>query len=271
MNSVRSWGTTGMEISNSKSQLFCDYPRQHIENFLYWSAELHLSICHFWRQRSGGVVIISWFYHWALDDSSWYQQDVLGWLKKEKLDFKKISGIRFNNVASIAGVHGGIQHLLENINVKVKFMPISLHTIYAVFMHHLWMQVPYIFSCEWESLFIFSSSFHRYFLSSPVKVMMKRLVTTRWRARYEAVRAVKTGLQRVIPALGSLTSALENLQRERGCTHYFVFNWERFLHVTFVLHGRNSRTNKYHPNETSRTWYWVGCICNPHRYDQNFL
>ena len=42
---------------------------------------------------------------------------------------------------------------------------------------------------------------------------------------------------------------------ERRCTNRFAFNWKR-LHV---LLGKNSETNKFHPKETSRTWYWFEC------------
>ena len=42
--------------------------------------------------------------------------------------------------------------------------------------------------------------------------MMMRLITTCWGARYEAIRAVKTGFQGVIQRFDSLTSASENLQ-----------------------------------------------------------
>ena len=51
------------------------------------------------------------------------------------------------------------------------------------------------------------------FMSSHVKVMTKRLVTTCWSACYEAIREVKTGFQGAIQALDLLTSASENLQR----------------------------------------------------------
>ena len=96
---------------------------------------------------------------------------------------------------------------------------------------------------------------------------MKHLVTTRWSARYEAIRAVKTGFQ----ALNSLTSASENLQTRRERANNFAFVFKLLLHVTFVLLGRNSWANESHPKETSRTWYWFGYVCNPHGCDENVL
>ena len=50
---------------------------------------------------------------------------ILHRLKKEKLDFKICRGIRFENAASMAGIHGGVQRLLRNINGKTKFVPCS--------------------------------------------------------------------------------------------------------------------------------------------------
>ena len=46
-------------------------------------------------------------------------------LEKEKLDFKKCTGIRFNNAGSITGTHGGVQRLLRNIKLEAKFVPCS--------------------------------------------------------------------------------------------------------------------------------------------------
>ena len=45
-----------------------------------------------------------------------------------------------------------------------------------------------------------------------MKVMMKRLATTRWSTPGKAICAVKTGFQGVIQALDLLISASENLQ-----------------------------------------------------------
>ena len=61
---------------------------------------------------------------------------------------------------------------------------------------------------------------------------MKHLLITRWNARYEAVCAVKTGYQRVIQALNSLTSASGNLQT-RGDAHIILLTIENF---SFMSH-----------------------------------
>ena len=62
--------------------------------------------------------------------------------------------------------------------------------------------------------------------------MIKRLVTTRWSVRYEAIRAVKTGFQGVIQALNSLATVSENLQT-RGDAQIVLLSIEN---LSFVSH-----------------------------------
>lgn len=69
------------------------------------------------------------------------------------------------------------------------------------FMPQLLMQVPLHFSELLRDYTYFSFSNHQYEVLSSVKLMLKRLVTTLWSARYEAIRAMKTGFQRMIQAL----------------------------------------------------------------------
>lgn len=69
------------------------------------------------------------------------------------------------------------------------------------FMPQLLMQVPLQFSELLRDYTYFSFSNHQYEVLSSVKLMLKRLVTTLWSARYEAIRAMKTGFQRMIQAL----------------------------------------------------------------------
>ena len=53
---------------------------------------------------------------------------ILDQLGKEKVDFEKCKGIGHDNAASMAGVHDGVQCLLQNINRKGKFVPCTNHS-----------------------------------------------------------------------------------------------------------------------------------------------
>ena len=106
---------------------------------------------------------------------------ILDWLEKEKPHFKKCSVIGFDNVARVAVVHGGVQHRLENIIGKAKFVLFSNPSLYLCGIHATAVNASaIIFFGVIETLFIFSSSNHRReYLSLYMKVMRKPLVTTR--------------------------------------------------------------------------------------------
>ena len=128
---------------------------------------------------------------------------ILDRLDKEKLDFKKCRGIGFDNAASMAGVCSDVQRFLQNINRKAKFVSCSNHSLNLYGVHASAVNASAItfFRVIWETTF-FSSFNHRCtVLSLHIKVMMKRLVTTRWSTCYEAIFKVQTKFQGVIQAL----------------------------------------------------------------------
>ena len=120
----------------------------------------HLSICCCWRQRSGSTGIISWFYHWKIAYD--IKKMILDWLEKEKLYFKKFRGIGFDNAANMTGVHGGIQHLLWNINGKTKFMPCSNYclNLWGAYVSSVNVRAITFFWVT-ETLYTFFSSFNQ--------------------------------------------------------------------------------------------------------------
>ena len=123
-----------------------------------------------------------------------FKKMILDRLEKVKLGFKKCRGIGFDSVASMAGVHGSVQCLLQNINGKAKFVPCSNHSLNLCGVHASSVNASAnTFFGLIERLDTFSSSFyHRW------EVLSSHVVTTHWCARYEVIRAVKTGLRGVI-------------------------------------------------------------------------
>ena len=145
-------------------------------------------------------------------------------------------------------------------------MPCSIHSLNLCSVHAS-IERLYTFSpltvTRWE------------FLSSHVKVTMKCLVTirARYKARYKAIRAVKTGFQGVIQGRDLLTSASEHLQMRRDAQiillsienisfmSYF-FDWEEILGQINLIPLRNLITFK------NLVLIWM---CNPLGCVQNFL
>ena len=158
--------------------------------------------------------------------------------KKKKLDFEICRVIGFDNAACMAGVHGGIQRLLQNINGKTEFVPCSNHclNLCSVYVSSVNASGITFFGGIERHCIFFSSSNHQWeVLSSNVKVMMKRLVTTCSSARYEAVYAVRIGFQGMIQALNSLTSSSENLQT-RGDAQIILLSIENFSFMSHLFY-----------------------------------
>ena len=200
---------------------------------------------------------------------------ILDQLEKEKLDFKKCTGIGYDNAASMAGVHGGVHRLLQNINGKVKFVSCSNHSLNLCSAYASAVNASAItFFGVIERLYTFFSSSDHWCedLFSHVKVMMKH-----WSGNHplecmlQSYSFNENQISRSELGTWFINLSFRKSSNKRGCTNYFAFKWKLFLHVTFVLQERNSGTNKSHPKETSRTWYWFGCMCNKHGCDQNFL
>ena len=133
-------------------------------------------------------------------------------MEKEKFYFKNCRGIELNNAARMVRVHGGVQRLLRKINGKAKFVPCSNHCLNLCYVHTSAVNASAITFFGVIETFFSSSNHRREVLSSHVKVMMKRLVTTCWSSHYEAIHAEKTGFQGVIQAIDSLILSSENLQ-----------------------------------------------------------
>ena len=140
----------------------------------------------------------------------------------------------------MAGVHGGVQCLLRNKNERPKFVPCSNYCLNLSGVHASAVNASAItFFGVIKRLYTFFSSSNHWWqvLSSYVKVMMKHLVTTRWSARYEAIRAVKTRFQGLIQTLHSLTSASENLQT-RGDAQIILLSTENFSFMSHLFYWK---------------------------------
>ena len=164
--------------------------------------------------------------------------------RKRNLILKKCRGIGFDNAASIAGVHGGVQRLLQNKNRKAKFVVRSNHSLNLSSVHaQLWMLVLLPYSWWLRDAIHFSSSSHRWeVLSLYVKVMRKRLVTTRWSATLQSSPCSENRFWRSSSDTQFINLSFRKSSHEKGCKNPFAFNWKLFLHITFILRGGNSGT-----------------------------
>jgi len=88
------------------------------------------------------------------------KKTLLGKLE-EKLEFANCKRIGFDNAAAMAGVHGGVQRLLRNINGKANFIPCSNHSLNLCGVHASSASTSaIIFFAVMEKLFVFFRAQH---------------------------------------------------------------------------------------------------------------
>ena len=90
---------------------------------------------------------------------------------------------------------------------------------------------------------------------------MKRFVNTRWSARYEAIRAVKTGFQEVIQSHDLLTSASENIQK-RGDVQIILLSIERFSFMSHLFYWNSGQINLIQKDLQEPGIGLGGCVIN---------
>ena len=115
----------------------------------------------------------------------------------------------------------------------------------------------------------FSSNHRRKVLSSHMKFMINRLITTRRRAPYEAIRAEKIGFQGLIQTLDSLTSASENLQ-PRGNAQIILLSIENFSFMSYLFYWEEilGQINLFQKKLQEPG---IGLdVCDPHECNEKF-
>lgn len=120
-------------------------------------------------------------------------EDILNAIEEDGLDIAMCRGQGYDNAATMAGVHSGVQARIRELNPKALFVPCANHSLNLCGVHSF-ATVPscVTFFGTLERLYVFfSGSTHRWdILLANVQVTVKRLAETRWSAHYEAVKPV---------------------------------------------------------------------------------
>ena len=138
---------------------------------------------------------------------------ILTKISADGLNFQDCRGQGYNNAATMAGKHSGVQQRLLQVNRKAQFVPCTNHSLNLVGVHTTSASVNSVaFFGTVERVFaFFSASTHQWdILKEYVPITVKRIVETRWSARHDAVLAIKQHYQNVVDALEKLTERNEN-------------------------------------------------------------
>jgi hypothetical protein len=116
-------------------------------------------------------------------------------LKEDHLDIKDIRGQGYDNAATMAGIHSGVQRRILDINPLATYIPCNNHSLNLAGVHSSQASVNGItFFGTLDRLFAyFSGSTHRWeiFKQHVPGKTVKRTCETRWSSRHDAVDAVK--------------------------------------------------------------------------------
>ena len=138
---------------------------------------------------------------------------ILQKLDNDGININDCRGQGYDNAASMAGIHRGVQQRIKNVNEKAEFIACTNHSLNLAGVHAAGETVNSItFFGTLERVYtFFSSSTHRWdVLKSHVPTKVKRIIETRWSARYDAVNAIRSHFAEVFESLEKLTGAEEN-------------------------------------------------------------
>lgn len=173
-------------------------------------------------------------------------------LATDGLDIHDCRGQGYDNAATMAGKHSGVQQRLLQVNSKALFVPCSNHSLNLVGVHAAGAGVDSItFFGVVEKLFtFFSASTHRWdILKAFVPKTVKRLVETRWSARHDAVTAIKCHYDELYEALERLTDQTENSDTRGDAgtllSSISTFTFICFLHMWGDILPKVDKVQKY--------------------------
>jgi hypothetical protein len=118
-------------------------------------------------------------------------------LEQDGLNLQDCRGQSYDNQATMAGVHSGVQKRILDLNPLAVFVPCNNHSLNLVGVHAAHVNVQAVtFFGTLERLFVyFSSSTHRWeVLKEFVNITVKSHSDTRWSSKAAAVTAIPSQL-----------------------------------------------------------------------------
>ena len=161
-------------------------------------------------------------------------------------------GQAYDNASTMAGVRTGVQRRIKDIYSKTLFIPCGNHLLNLAEVHAVGSsEVSETFFAVVEKIYLFfSASAHRWeLLLKYVPNVVKRVIDTRWSARYEAVKALQQCFIDVVGALNELCDQNENIHtrgQARGILNAIQhFSFVSFLQVWLEVSRESYDTQKY--------------------------
>nr|XP_047132432.1 zinc finger MYM-type protein 1-like [Hydra vulgaris] len=166
----------------------------------------------------------------ALDLST----EILKQLESDGLDIMMCRSQGYDNAATMAGIHGGVQKIISDKNNKAIFNGCIDHSLNLCGQHSFAVNASCVtFFGTIDAIYLFfAASTHRWeVLIKHTNISVKRLSTTRWSAHYNAVKPLQVNFEKFIEAIEALCSTNENLDTRGAaesllpavCQYFYAF------------------------------------------------
>ncbi|XP_042212511.1 52 kDa repressor of the inhibitor of the protein kinase-like [Homarus americanus] len=159
-------------------------------------------------------------------------KDILSILESDGLDINFCRSQGYDNAATMAGIHGGAQKKIKEINPNVLFVPCANHSLNLFGVHSfVTNSLCVTFFGTVEKLYcFFSLSTHRWeVLKENMNLTVKRLSQTRWSAHHDAVKSLKKQFEKLIIALETLTDQRENVDTRGSAEVLLKAVWDFYF------------------------------------------
>lgn len=163
---------------------------------------------------------------------------IIGKLEKDGLNLHNCRGQSYDNQATMAGVHSGVQKRILDLYPFAAFVPCDNHSLNLVGVHSANVNVGAVtFFGTIERLFtFFSCSTNRWnILKQFVCITVKRHSDTRWSSKADAVKVVATQLDGVVDCLEKLRDTESETIDTRQGAGVIIAAIENFNFLTYLL------------------------------------
>ena len=140
------------------------------------------------------------------------------------------------NADTIAGIHGGIQSKIREINPKALFVPCANHSLNLCGVHSFGSTSSCVTSVgSLERVYsFFSVSLHQWeVMTENMGLTVKRHSQTRWSAHHDAVKPMKANFEKLTSALEALCNPKENIDT-RGSSQIFLSAVRDFSFLSYL-------------------------------------
>ncbi|XP_053569321.1 LOW QUALITY PROTEIN: zinc finger MYM-type protein 1-like [Bombina bombina] len=162
--------------------------------------------------------------------------EILKKMESDGLDIMMCRAQGYDNAATMAGKHGGVQSILKEKNKKAIFNGCVDHSLNLCGQHSFAENASCVtFFGTLQTMFsFFSASTHRWdVLIDHTGMSVKRLSTTRWSAHHAAVKPVKEKFDKFVEAIGDLCDPDENLET-RGAAQVLLNALSDFTFLCYL-------------------------------------